>query len=174
MTTPLQATVPGLAFRELLDYSATENERWHRWFAMQPAELLDLHFADPPISTVRRLVQHIAFVEHRYSAIIPGRAVPSPQATDGDDVDTIFAYLAESRRQLEASIAEAMTAGGGLDRTIEFTTMSAGVQRASARKVIAHAIVHGVRHWAQLATVLREQGHPTDWGHDLLLTPSIR
>ncbi|MDB4899366.1 MAG: DinB family protein [Gemmatimonadetes bacterium] len=172
MATPLHATVPGLAFRELLDYSATENERWHRWFATQPAELLDLRFAGPPISTVRRLVQHVAFVEHRYSAIIPGRPVPSPQATDVDDVDTIFAYLAESRRELEVSIAEAME--GGLDRAIEFTTMSAGVQRGSARKLIAHAIVHGIRHWAQLATVLREQGHPTDWGHDLLLTPSIR
>jgi hypothetical protein len=46
---------------------------------------------------VRRLVQHATFVEHRYSAIIPGRPVPSPQATDHDDLD-----------------AEAMD--GGLDR----------------------------------------------------------
>jgi len=31
-----------------------------------------------------------------------------------------------------------------------------------------HALLHSVRHWAQLATALREAGHPTNWGKDFL------
>jgi uncharacterized damage-inducible protein DinB len=36
--------------------------------------------------------------------------------------------------------------------------------------MFAHAMLHGVRHWAQLATALREKGHGTDWGHDFLFS----
>jgi uncharacterized damage-inducible protein DinB len=36
--------------------------------------------------------------------------------------------------------------------------------------MFAHAMLHGVRHWAQLATALREAGHGTDWGHDFLFS----
>jgi uncharacterized damage-inducible protein DinB len=46
---------------------------------------------------------------------------------------------------------------------MEFPTRTAGVLRASERKMFAHAMLHGVRHWAQLATALREKGHGTDW-----------
>jgi len=35
---------------------------------------------------------------------------------------------------------------------------------------IARATEVRVRHWAQLATVLRQKGHGTDWGHGFLLS----
>lgn len=40
---------------------------------------------------------------------------------------------------------------------------------ASAGKMVAHMLVHGIRHYAQLATALRAQGHPQPWQHDLIL-----
>src|SRR5271169_4808173 len=40
--------------------------------------------------------------------------------------------------------------------------------RASKRKIVVHALLHSVRHWAQLATALREAGYPTNWGKDFL------
>ena len=59
-------------------------------------------------------------------------------------------------------------------RTLEFDTLSAGRLTGSARKIVAHALVHGVRHWAQLATILRQQGRPTTgWQHDLLLSDAM-
>jgi uncharacterized damage-inducible protein DinB len=58
-------------------------------------------------------------------------------------------------------------------RVMEFPTRSAGVVRASQRKIFAHAMLHGVRHWAQLATTLREQGRATDWAHDFLFSDVI-
>jgi uncharacterized damage-inducible protein DinB len=162
----------GLSFRELFDYSAAENEKWHRWVAAQPVPVLDLPYAEPPLATVRQLVRHIGFVEHRYAAILAGAPVPAAPGSETDDADAVFVYLAESRRQLEQSYAAAEQSG--LEREIEFMTLTAGPQRASARKVVGHALIHGMRHWAQLATVLREQGHRTDWSHDLLLSAALR
>ena len=53
---------------------------------------------------------------------------------------------------------------------LEFPTRISGVLRASKRKMFAHAMLHGVRYWAQLATAMREAGHGTDWGHDFLFS----
>ncbi len=58
-----------------------------------------------------------------------------------------------------------------LATVIEFPTRTAGIIRASKRKIFAHAMLHGVRHWAQLATALREAGYPTNWGKDFLYSP---
>lgn len=164
------ASLPGLTFPELLSYSGTETVRWHRWFAEHPA-MLDRPFAEPPIASIRQLVRHIAFVEQRYAALIPGLPAPAASGSTDDNVDTLFAYVAESRRAFESSIARA--AETGLDRTVEFMTLSAGLQRASARKMIAHALLHGMRHWAQLATILRQEGERTNWSHDLLMSPAL-
>jgi uncharacterized damage-inducible protein DinB len=57
-----------------------------------------------------------------------------------------------------------------LAKVMEFSTRTAGVLRASKRKMFTHAMLHGVRHWAQLATALREKGHGTDWPHDFLFS----
>jgi len=33
--------------------------------------------------------------------------------------------------------------------------------------------VHGVRHWAQIATVLRQNDYPQDWPHDVIFTDAM-
>jgi uncharacterized damage-inducible protein DinB len=33
--------------------------------------------------------------------------------------------------------------------------------------------MHGIRHWAQLATLLRQAGYKTDWSHDLLMSDAL-
>ncbi|MDB4886049.1 MAG: DinB family protein [Gemmatimonadetes bacterium] len=162
---------PGLALRELLDYTATENQRWHGWFSDHPSAL-DASYGNAPLATVRDVVRHVAFVERRYAAILAGYEVPAATGLATDDAARLFAYVDESRRQLESALLQA--AEGGLQREVEFMTLTAGKQRASGRKIAAHALMHGIRHWAQLATVLRERGHPTDWPHDLLLSDALR
>ena len=58
-----------------------------------------------------------------------------------------------------------------LASVMEFPTRTAGIVRASKRKIVMHALLHSVRHWAQLATALREAGYPTNWGKDFLYSP---
>jgi uncharacterized damage-inducible protein DinB len=54
--------------------------------------------------------------------------------------------------------------------TLTFPTRTAGTLTASRRKIFVHALMHGIRHWAQLATFLRQQGYKQDWGHDFIFS----
>ena len=168
---PNVTTMHALTFRELLDYTAAETEHWHRWLASRPPALLDLPAGEGRTATVRGLVQHIFAVERRYADRLLGEPVTPYEAIDTTDVGTLFAAGAEARKRLERYLSGATDAD--LARRLEFQTISAGTLSASARKIVAHALVHGIRHWAQLATVLRQHGEATDWMHDLLMSDAL-
>ena len=159
-----------LTFRELLDYTAGETARWEAWFAEHP-DALELPYADGQLATVRGLVHHVFVVERRHAQRLLGLPVSGyadvPAAPDA----ALFAAGREARAALEGWLAGATDAD--LARVLEFDTLSAGRQRASARKLAAHVLLHGVRHWAQLATHLRAAGRPSGWSHDLLLSPAL-
>ncbi len=161
---------PALTFRELLDYTAGENARWEAWFAAAP-DALDLTYADGRLATVRGVVHHVFVVERRHSERLLGRPVSDygdvPAAPDA----ALFAAGREARAMLEEFLASATAAD--LAAVIEFDTLSAGRQRATKRKLAGHVLVHGVRHWAQLAAHLRAAGRPTGWAHDLLMSPAL-
>ena len=40
--------------------------------------------------------------------------------------------------------------------------------RATRRTILVHLAMHGIRHYAQLATIVRQQGVKPDWGMDYL------
>ena len=56
---------------------------------------------------------------------------------------------------------------------IEFPTRSAGMQRATRRKVLAHALLHSIRHWAQVATLARAAGLPPAFAGDILASSAL-
>jgi uncharacterized damage-inducible protein DinB len=166
-----QTSAPSLTFRELLDYTATENERWESWLSKQPAAILDLPVGEERTATVRGLLQHIFAVERRYADRLQGQPVSAYDVVDATTVAALFAGGRDSRERLEKYLATATD--DDLGRPLEFQTLTAGMQSASARKIVAHTLLHGIRHWAQLATALRQQGYKTDWQHDLLTSPAL-
>lgn len=169
--TATPASTPALTIRELLDYTAAETERWHRWFTAHPAQLLDVPVGEGRTATVRGLVQHIIAVERRYADRLLGDAVTPYEAIPTDSADALFAAFTQARARLERYLATATP--DDLARRLEFQTLSAGAQSASARKIVLHALVHGIRHWAQVASALRQHGHATDWMHDLLMSDAL-
>ena len=46
--------------------------------------------------------------------------------------------------------------------------------KASKRKLVAQALTHSMRHWAQISTFLRQQGLKQEWNHDFLLTKAMQ
>ena len=58
-------------------------------------------------------------------------------------------------------------------KVLTFPTRSAGALSASKRKIFVHALLHGMRHWAQLATFLRQQGHKQPWQHDFIFSDVV-
>lgn len=160
-----------LTFRELLDYTRAETEHWRRWLAAQPPEVLDLPAGTGRTATVRGLVHHIIVVERRYTDRLRGEPVSNYADVPSEPLDAMFASFTDTRARLEQWLQSA--ADSDLAKVLEFQTLSAGTQSASARKVAVHLLLHGVRHWAQLATTLRQQGHATDWPHDILMSDAL-
>ena len=166
-----QTSTQALTFRELLDYTATENERWERWLTAQPESILDVPVGEGRTATVRGLLQHIFAVERRYADRLQDQPASDYGVIDTSSVASLFAGGRDARERLEQYLATATD--DDLGRRLEFQTLTAGKQAASARKIVAHTLLHGVRHWAQLATALRQSGYTTDWLHVLLASPAL-
>jgi uncharacterized damage-inducible protein DinB len=155
---------------ELLNYCVEEDRRWHEWFQKNPATL-DLPSDIAGTKNVREVVLHILAVELRYSERLLGK----DPVTDYNElplasVDDLFATATTSERNFREFLAKAKDDAVHWQEILTFPTRTGGVLSASRRKIFAHALLHGVRHWGQLATYLRQQGHKQDWPHDLIFS----
>ncbi len=150
--------------RELVRYCAAETDRWYVWLAQQDAAVLGLPVGERQIATVGTLLLHVAWVERAYAEVLVG----APATSDWGPTDAlapIEAVHREAWAKLEAFLASADDAA--LEREVTLRVRSLRLT-ASAGKMVAHLLVHGIRHYAQLAMKLREQGHPVPGEHDLI------
>ncbi len=150
--------------RELMRYCAGETDRWYAWLNEQDAAVLALPVGERQIATVGTLLMHVAWVERAYAEVLVGAPVSS-EWLPTDALAPIRAVHAEAFARLESFLAQADASA--LER--ELTLRVRGVRlTASAGKMVAHLLVHGIRHYAQLAMKLREQGHRAPGEHDLI------
>ncbi len=163
----------GLSFGELLDYSAEESNHWRDFFKQHP-DALDLPCDIAGTKTVREVVFHIVAVQMRYAERLLNMPVTefetlAAKIAQGKPGEELFAL---SRKSFEDLRSFAIAANW--DGTLTFPTRSAGALTASRRKIFIHALLHGVRHWAQLSTHLRQKGYKQDWQHDFIASGVIR
>ena len=157
----------GISFEELLDYTEQESQKWKEFFRARPAAF-DIATDIQRAGNVRALVVHIFQAELYFGYRALGLKMPSfdrmPEAT----VDEVFAVGAAARAKLREFILKATP------EELEGTVDMERVGKVSRRKMLVQALTHSMRHWAQLATELRRAGYPTDWVHDLIMSPAIR
>jgi uncharacterized damage-inducible protein DinB len=164
----MSAPTAEFSFTEMLDANQRETQKWQSWFERQPADLLDLPLNIALAKNVREFLLHIFAVELRYAERLAGSPITEYESLPTGSVAELFGIGEKARTLFRDYLARATDAD--LAIVLEFPTRISGVLRASKRKMFAHAMLHGVRHWAQLATALREKGHGTDWGHDFLFS----
>jgi uncharacterized damage-inducible protein DinB len=161
----------GLSFGELLDYCAEENNHWRDFFKKQP-DALNLPADIAGTKNVREVVLHITAVQMRYAERLLNMPITEYDALEGKSGEELFAL---SRKSLEDLRSFAIAANDSdWDGTLTFPTRSAGDLTASRRKIFIHALLHSVRHWAQLSTYLRQKGYKQDWQHDFIFSGVIR
>jgi len=156
----------GIAFETLLAYRDAETARWRAWFESHPPEALEVRLSDGEIGTVRRLVRHIFAVELRYAQRLTGEPVTDWAEFREETPAEIFA-LGDRARSMTGRFLAAATEADFHER-LTFATLTAGTITASKHKILANFVNHGVRHWAQIATALRQAGYGDQWPHDLL------
>lgn len=164
----MPATVPLLA---LLTFIEEEARNWENWFRANP-RAADAKIDIAHSSSVRELLNHIFAVEYRYGQFIHRQPASDFAQLNRGSMDEVFRLGEEGRASIRRFLDTATDADA--DQPITFKTLTAGEMSASARKMLMHCMVHSIRHWAQLATAMREQGHATNWKHDFMFSNALK
>ncbi|SRR5579871_269180 len=155
----------GIQFSELLDYTQQESGRWKQFFAKHP-EALDLPL--DIAGNVRGLVRHIFAVELHFAHELSGLEKIDPARLPASTLDEMFGIGEQAAALYKDFFRKATDEEWA--RTVQLDRL--GI-KASKRKLVAQALTHSMRHWAQISTFLRQQGLKQDWIHDFLLTRAM-
>jgi uncharacterized damage-inducible protein DinB len=158
----------GIPFESLLRYDEQETEHWRVWFGKRPYLLkLDLS----PSQTIGECIFHIFSAAYRIAERLLHEQMTPDSQLKHDTVDELFDLGRHAQEKFRTFLSTADP--NQISNVRVFPSPTLGEFQASSRKLLTHALVHSIRHWAQIATVLREHGHRADWSHDLLFSKVI-
>ena len=157
-------TQPALTADEMLAWLETTSMKWKTLIEEHP-EILAIPCDVMECGTVGQLLQHIVAVELRYADQLSGEAPTEYSAIPFDSAAAIYAThelaMKKFRTLLDSDV--------DWDGSFEFMTRSMGAMRASRKTVLFHALLHAIRHYAQLATLVRQHGIKPGWQMDYLM-----
>lgn len=153
-----------LTAQETLNWYETTSNHW-RGFLTEHAEILALPCDIANTKTVAELLQHIVAVELRYAERIARLPETIYDQIPFDSVEIIYTTHDRATALFKQSIAN----GINWDEEIDFTTRSYGTLRASLKTNFFHALLHSIRHYAQLGTLVRQHGYKPSWAGDYLM-----
>ncbi len=161
----------GVSFKELLRYTDLETAKWHTFFKNAGPAILDASVDTAGQKDLRHVLLHIFAVELRYSERLLETEVTAYEQLPTGSLDDLFGIHARARQNIDQWMAK--TNEPDLAKVLTFKSITAGTLSASKRKILIHALLHGMRHWAQVANILRVQGHKQEWPHDFLFTDAL-
>lgn len=156
-----------LTYKVLLEVTSVEHHRWRDWFLEHPKAWV-VPFATGRMATVGGVVLHIFGVELRYAQRLLDQEVTAWEEFRQTSIDEVFELGDNARGQLVHFLTTAPEKE--LDRVLTFQTLTAGTVSASKYKIASNIFLHDIRHWGQIATVLRQKGFADQWPHDMLLS----
>jgi len=160
-----------ITIAELLAWSQETSKFWKAHLEANPA-LLELPCGIGGAATVQEFVAHIWGVELRWGQRIAGLPMTDKKDMPTGPLDAVYDLHLKA-----AAIFKGLLDDPGLQwnekMSIELAWMKPPTQSFSRRKLTAHALFHGQRHWAQLATLVRVAGFPSGFGGDILLSSAL-
>lgn len=161
-----------LTLNDLIAYTAWERQNWYQCLKQHGEQALKIHLGpnrDGRFETVGDLVKHIFSAEKRYVERIAGQPLSDFAALPSNDVDALFQFSQQSRQALQHLLETFPKAEW--DRPKDFKVLNYAV-KATPKKIVLHILMHEIRHWAQIATLLRLHGLPSGF-HDFLVSPVL-
>jgi uncharacterized damage-inducible protein DinB len=156
-----------LGYKTLLELTSTEQHRWCDWFVEHP-KAWAVPFATGRMATIGGVVLHIFAVELRYAQRLLDQEVTPWEEFQQTSMEEVFELGDHARGELVHFLTTVPERE--LDRVLTFQTLTAGTVLASKHKIASNIFLHDIRHWGQIATVLRQNGFADQWGHDMLLS----
>lgn len=155
---------PVLTAQDLMAWNEKTSTNWQQLLTAHP-ELLIVPCDIAGTKTIGELLQHIVAVELRYAERLADLPVSDYANVPFNSVGAIYAThdraIAIFKQLLDVPDID-------WDQPMEFMTRSLGPPRSNRKTILFHALLHGIRHYAQLATMVRQQGVKPEWLMDYL------
>jgi uncharacterized damage-inducible protein DinB len=161
-----------LDVRDLVGYTTWQRSFWRTWFdrtGPAPLTVTTGDHGDGRFTTIGGLIRHIFSSELRYAERIAGVPLTDTTVVAIDDPNALFLLAAVGRASF-MGVIETLSASEWTE-PLEFPLLSSTV-RSTPRKIVLHVLTHEIRHWAQVATLLRLQGWVAE-RQDLLFSPVL-
>jgi uncharacterized damage-inducible protein DinB len=153
-----------LSADEVLAWLEKTSNNWRSLIEAHP-EILSMPCDVMGVGTVGGLLQHIVAVEVRYAQQLGGLPMTEYAEIPFDTAAAIYATHERAAEMFRKQLA----GGADWDEKVEFKTRSMGMLRATRKGVLFHAMLHAIRHYAQLATLVRQHGINPGWQMDYLM-----
>jgi uncharacterized damage-inducible protein DinB len=156
-------TQPVLTAEEILLWNDKTAAGWRQLLGNHPG-LLDRPCDIAGAKTVAELLQHIVAAQLRYAERLAGLPITEYESVRFDSVESIYA----THDRAAGIFRELFVSDVNWDEPMDFTTRSRGTIRSDRRTILFHALLHGIRHYAQLASLVRQCGVAPGWPMDYL------
>jgi uncharacterized damage-inducible protein DinB len=159
-----------LSLNDLMDYTDWERQKWYdslRRHGEQGLKISAGPHGDGRFGTVGELVRHIFSAEKRYVERLSDRPLTDTASIPSDNVEALFRFGQQSRKELKEFVKT--FPAQKWDVVKDFKILSYSL-RATPKKIVVHTLMHEIRHWAQIATLLRLNGFGGEF-HDFLFSP---
>ena len=161
----------GVSLEELLAWNDEAAKFWKDHLNANPAQL-ELRCDIGGSLNVQQFIRHIRGVELRWAQRLAGQAPLDKEKMPAGPLGALFEMHLQAQtifRELLSGPEESWSK----PYILELDWVPPEERRVSRRKVAAHALLHGQRHYAQLATLVRAAGFPSKFRGDLLFSPAL-
>ena len=159
-----------ISVEDLIEYTDWERGKWHQLLRARGDEALKISVGangDGRFQSIGDLVLHIFSAETRYIDRLTERDLTDTSGMARDSVEPLFEFGAGSRQRLKQFVAAFPE--DQWDRPFELNLMNRVIP-ATPRKIVTHILLHEIRHWPQIAALLRLNGIVAEF-RDFLFSP---
>ena len=156
----------GITLQELLSWNEQSSGYWKSHLTANP-NLLQLPCGIGGAATVQDLVRHIWGAELRWCERLAGTPETPREQIPSGPLEALFAIHSRAVA-IFRGLLEAPESSWSEPYVLKFDWVPPEKRSVSRRKIAAHGLIHSQRHWAQLATLVRNAGFPSDFRGDVL------
>jgi uncharacterized damage-inducible protein DinB len=163
---------PSLTADDVIAWNEYTSKEWRQLLTDHP-EVLTLSCDIAGAKTAAELLQHIVAAELRYAERLANLPVSDYAAIPFDSADSIYNTHDRATALIRQLLAPDATPIDW-DEKIDFPTRTLGPIRSTRKAVLFHSQLHSIRHYAQLATFIRQHGVRQKWPLDYLILHAER
>jgi uncharacterized damage-inducible protein DinB len=162
----------GVTLEELLEWNEQSADYWNSHLQVN-RNLLELPCGIGGAANVQEFVRHIWGADLRWAQRLAGIPETLRDQIPAGPLDALFELHLQAIDIFHKLLAAPEDTWSG-SYELKFDWVPPEQRIVSRRKIAVHALLHSQRHWAQLATLVRNAGFPSRFQGDLLFSPALR